>query len=70
MLDDLRKEADTSLFDEAVEETPTYSPPPSGHFLGMTPFQRFIIAVMLLAIVLLLSASCLLVTEKVVPPFM
>jgi hypothetical protein len=72
MLDDFRKQIDPSLFDE--EEEPSAAAPqvvrPTGHFLGITPFQRFIIAVMLLAIVCLLGSLGLLVTGKVVLPFM
>jgi len=67
MLDDLRKDADTSEFEE---ETPVFNEPPAApkQFLGMKPWQRFIIALMLLFMVCILSAFCLLVTERVVLP--
>jgi hypothetical protein len=72
MLDDFRKQIDPTLFEEE-EVIPEASPQvvrPTGHFLGITPFQRFIIAVMLLAIVCLLGSLGLLVMGKVVLPFM
>jgi hypothetical protein len=70
MLDDFREQANASeLIDEEeipqLEETGL-----SQKFLGMTPAQRFVIALMLLMITCLLSTFCLLVTEKVIPPFM
>ena len=69
MLDDLRKEADASEFEE---ETPVFTEarPAPKPFLGMQPWQRFVIALMLLIMTCILSAFCLLVTEKVVLPFM
>lgn len=72
MFEDLRKEADESgSFDEGAENdydsmsTYRYQ---QDHFLGMTPVQRFIIAVMLFLMVLISSSLCLLVTEKIIPP--
>jgi len=65
MLDDLRQQADTAPFEEEPSEKWVT---PRKHFLGMTPFQRFVIALMLLFITCLLSSFCLLVTEKVVIP--
>ncbi len=69
MLDDFREQADASLFDE--DETPNFGdlPPVTKHeFMGMSPAQRFIIALMLLFLVVLLSVFCLLVTGKVALP--
>ncbi len=40
---------------------------PQSKILGMTAPQRFIIAVILLMMACILSAFCLLVTEKIVP---
>lgn len=72
MFEDLRKEVDESgSFDEEADNdydsmsTYRYR---QDHFLGMTPVQRFIIAVMLFLMVLISSALCLLVTEKIIPP--
>jgi len=70
MLDDFRQQANASEFlDE--EEAPQFEETEQPRkFLGMTPAQRFVIALMLLMITCLLSTFCLLVTEKVIPPFM
>lgn len=65
MLDDLRQQADTTPFEAEASKQWV---PPRRHFLGMTPFQRFVIALMLLFITCLLSSFCLLVTEKIVIP--
>ena len=69
MLDDFRHQADSSLFDE--EETPSFDELPSvtkREFLGLSPVQRFVIALLLLFLVVLLSSFCLLVTGKVALP--
>ena len=69
MLDDLRKDADDVSFEE---ETPVFIEPTRKQkpFLGMLPWQRFVIALMLLFMTCILSAFCLLVTEKIVLPFL
>jgi hypothetical protein len=64
MLDELRKQT-SETFEE--EETPPPPLRPPARFLGMTPFQTFIIAVMILIITCLLSTACLLATGSVVP---
>jgi len=75
MLDDLREQAsDSDYFDaeditydfEEVDEAPRYVP--KRRFLGMTPVQRFVIAVMLLLMTCLMSTFFLLVSEIVVLP--
>jgi hypothetical protein len=73
MIDDFRKQADDSSF-FTEEDTDEYrarqrTAPPQ-YFLGMTPAQRFVIAVMILIMSCILSAFCLLVTERIVPPFL
>jgi hypothetical protein len=69
MNEDLRKLADESPFEDMDEPlVRSYRSRPD--FLGMTPAQRFVIALMLLLIVCLLGAFTLLVTEKVVLPFL
>jgi hypothetical protein len=67
MFDDLRREADSTPYEEEQ-----YRPRPrqAPEFLGMTAGQRLIIAVMLLLVTCILSAFALLVTEKVVFPFL
>ncbi len=68
MLDEFREQA---TFDETAETDARHQPPapPRGRFLGMTALQRLTIAIMLLALTCLFSALCLLVTQRVVPPF-
>jgi hypothetical protein len=70
MLDDFREQANSSpLFNEDENlDLNAFSPRTRRLFLGMTPAQRFVIAVMLLAIVCLLGTFFLLVTEKIVLP--
>ena len=68
MLDDFRQQADTST---TFEDDDIFEVPPKRRpFLGMTPVQRFEIALMLLVIACVLSSFCLIVTEKVVLPFL
>lgn len=38
-------------------------------FLGMTPVQRFVLVIMLFMMVCILSAFCLLVTNRIALPF-
>jgi hypothetical protein len=69
MLDDLREQAYGSYIEE--EETPPIEEiHRSARFLGMTPLQTFVVAVLLLGITCLLSLFGLLVTGKIVPPFL
>ncbi len=73
MFDDLRQQAAEGPLGQpedeetqdiySMKEMPVQS---RDRFLGMTPVQRFIIAVMLLLMTLILSSLCLLVTEKIV----
>jgi hypothetical protein len=74
MLDDLREQANESDFvmveDNELEynEAKLYRRRPQ-HFLGMTSFQRFVIAVMILLMVCVLGSFLLLVAEKLYLPF-
>lgn len=70
MLDDFREQADTSMMFEDEETVALESIQKQRPFLGMTPVQRFVIALMLLVIACVLSAFCLIVTEKIVLPFL
>jgi len=72
MFDDLRQQADAGAFDEEEVAQPIDKniPYKERRFLGMTAFQRFVIAVMLFIIVCLLGTLCLLVSEKIVLPFL
>jgi hypothetical protein len=72
MFEDFRNQMDDPAFQaNAPQEEPLIeSDQPAGRFLGMTPVQRFIVAVMLLMMVIILGVLFLLVTSKIVPPFM
>jgi len=69
MLEDFREQASASFLED--EETPPIEEirrPP--RFLGMTPVQTCVVSLLLLGITCLLSVFGLLVTGKVVPPFL
>lgn len=67
MLDDLRQQANAAYEEEEISPARPPAPP---RFLGMSPVQTFFVALMLLLLTCLLSTFCLLVTGKVVPPFL
>ena len=74
MLDDLREQASESEFymgdeNEFEFNAANTSRHPVVLFLGMTPIQRFVIAVMVLMMVCVLGSFFLLVTEKIYLPF-
>ena len=74
MLDDLREQS--TEYDYLGEESDVFEFDP-GHdldsqtpkWLGMTPVQRFVIALMLLMMTTILSAFCLLLTGTISLPF-
>ena len=75
MFDDLRQQAAAGPLGQPDEEeqdiyTMKEEPPVQqrDRLLGMTPVQRFVIAVMLLFTALILSSLILLVTEKIYIP--
>lgn len=71
MLDDLRNSVNSELSEEIpAEETNIETAPNKGHgsFLGMTPSQRFIIAVFIFLMVAVLGAFILILFQKVYPP--
>jgi hypothetical protein len=74
MLDDLRNTA-TSGPEEPVppELVPSGIPPARQEsrpaFLGMTAAQRFVIVLMMFIMTCILGTFCLIITEKIVPPF-
>lgn len=73
MLDDLREQADNAAFlDDEDGDIFGYNDESAGPtlFLGMTPVQRFVIAIMLLMMTCILSTFCLLVTERIYLPFL
>ncbi len=74
MLDDLReKTGDKKFFDEVDEDFnfgyETKSSSNSQLFMGMTPIQRLVIAVMILLMACVMGSFLLFVTEKVFFPF-
>jgi hypothetical protein len=69
MLDDLRKSAESSyLEEEAALEALRNQPEVEKKFLGMTASQRFILALMLLILVVVLGTLFLLVSGKMILP--
>jgi hypothetical protein len=77
MFDDLRAQAGDLGFEQEEDEEvqDIYSikekaPSRRGPFLGMTPLQRFVIAVMLLLMTCILSTFCLLVMDGLWLPFL
>jgi len=74
MLDDLREQANDSEFfageNASFEYSDTLAPRKTLRlFLGMTPLQRFVIAVMVMLMVCVMGALLLLISEKVFLPF-
>lgn len=73
MLDDFREQANASFLTEM--ESKEKIPEAAGKttsgkkILGLTPIQRLWITLMFLCLTCLLSSLLLLVTEKVVPPY-
>ena len=73
MFEDFRKQAEQADFpDEDQEEESQVKDPNAkqGHFLGLTPMQRFIVALMLLFMIIVLGVLFLLVTSKITFPFL
>jgi hypothetical protein len=71
MFEDFRKQIlDDSFKDEDQKKgfTPDLASGEARYFLGLRPFQRFIIAFLLLVMTLALGVLFLLVTSRIVPP--
>jgi len=73
MLDDLRNSATFEEEPETIDEEMVGQPLPRKRapqpFLGMSPVQRFVIAILLFLMSCVLSAFCLILTESVYLPF-
>ena len=70
-IEELRQQASESALEEEEADLSSSSStriPYKVRFIGMTPFQTCIVAVLLLVITCLLSTFCLLATGKVAPP--
>jgi hypothetical protein len=65
MLDALRNDASSYYDDDDDFQELSEPAEKPKQFLDMTPFQRFVIALLLLIVTCILSAACLLVTERV-----
>ena len=64
MFEDFRKQAEEADFpDEDLDDDDSRNG--GGRFLGMTPVQRFIVALMLLFMTIILGSLFLIVTSKV-----
>jgi hypothetical protein len=69
MFDDLREQANTPFFEDVEQEPEEVIVETHQQFLGMSPFQRFVIVLMLFIIVLLIGSFALLILGRVIPPF-
>lgn len=73
MFEDFRKQVEeAALAAENSEEPPKVEEPreTDGYLLGMTAFQRFIVALLLLMMTIIVGSLFLIVTLKVNLPFM
>jgi len=72
MFEDFRKQAEEADFPEEEQEgeVTAEKKPEDSRFLGMTPVQRFIVAIMLLFMTIILGVLFLLVTSKIVIPIL
>lgn len=72
MFEDFRNQIDDSSLhkNDQAEKPLVESYHEDSQFLGMTPVQRFIVAFLLLMMVIILGTLFLLVTSKIVPPFL
>lgn len=61
----LYEEEDTLFPEEEIQPKAPAKRKSSGNLLGMTPTQRFIIAVMLMVAICTMGTMCLLVTGKI-----
>ena len=73
LLDDFREQASASFEEEELEaakkaEQLRKPQRPRRPLLGITPVQRFVIALLLLLVTLMPSCLCLVATQRVVPP--
>jgi len=69
MLDDLREDADFVEEDEYNDQKTAPAVSTQPHFLGMTPVQRFVIALFILMMVCILGSFFLLITDMIWLPF-
>ncbi len=66
MFEDLRQQANEGDFDQSENDEVEDTVPVQGnYFLGMTPQQRFLLAIMFVIWICIMGAFCLLATGKV-----
>ena len=66
MFDDLRQQANEGDFEQPEsDEVEDTAPVQGNYFLGMTPQQRFLLAVMFVIWICIMGAFCLLATGRV-----
>lgn len=70
MLDDFLREDDADSFLNEIQESPKilHIEDSDVGFLGMTPGQRFVIALLFFFMVVIIGAFCLLVTNSIAIP--
>ncbi|MGB9673075.1 MAG: hypothetical protein ACPL3P_02980 [Anaerolineales bacterium] len=68
-IEELREQASADEFIEDAQETAQPETYHERRFLGLTAFQRFIIAILFFLISCMISGFILLVTQRVVLPF-
>lgn len=71
MFEDFRKQSENASFSDDTTEEPAkeFTGRQHGYFLGMTPAQRFILALMVLIMTVILGVLFLMVTSKILLPF-
>jgi len=69
-IDKLREQASSEAFFEKAPEPEAAAPYRERRFLGLTAFQRFIISLLLFMITCMIGGFFLLVTQRVVLPFL
>jgi len=69
MLEELRAQAAEFVFEDEPEDDDAlqveYDTVPKKYFLGMAPWQRFIVSLLLFVIVFLTGVFALLITERI-----
>ncbi|NLG73979.1 MAG: hypothetical protein GX495_18315 [Chloroflexi bacterium] len=69
MLEELRAQAAEFVFEDEPEDDDAlqveYDTEPKKYFLGMAPWQRFIVSLLLFVIVFLTGVFALLITERI-----
>ena len=71
MLDNLRESASQSPFFQEEQKPPEQKSSPRrgkgepGRFLGMTPVQRFVVAIMVFSLVCVMGSFFLLITQRI-----